>query len=139
MMRTNGFKAELIAARHFLLRVVARTGFWAAGIILAAWAVPGVSLSKSAITIGVLCFSISQTCLSFWILKLPHGYASLLLGSSGLVLTVAAISVASLSSHGFGIRGLTSWLATTAVVWLVTTIGAILSFDVYLHTAARAT
>jgi hypothetical protein len=138
-MRINGFKAELITARQFLLRVVVRTGSWAAGLILAAWAVPGVSLSKSAIAIAVLCFSISQTCVSFWILKLPHGYASLLLGSTGLVLTVAAIGVASLSSHGFGIRGPTSWLATTVVVWLVTTIGAILSFDVYLHTATRAT
>jgi hypothetical protein len=59
------------------------------------------------------------------ILKLPHGYASLLLGGTGLALTVFALGLATAVAHGFTIRGRASWVATTLVVWLVTTVGAI--------------
>jgi hypothetical protein len=65
-------------------------------------------------------------------LKLPHGYASLLLGCTGLTLTVGAMILASVSTHGLSIYGTASWLAAAVMVWLVTTIGAILLFDVYL-------
>jgi hypothetical protein len=63
--------------------------------------------------------------LSLSILKLPHGYASLLLGGTGLALTVFALILATAETHGFTIRGMASWVATTLVVWLVTTIGAV--------------
>ena len=59
------------------------------------------------------------------ILKLPRAYASLLLGGTGLVLTLVALSLASVLTHGLTIRGAASWLAATIVVWLVTTVGAI--------------
>jgi hypothetical protein len=59
------------------------------------------------------------------ILKLPHGYASLLLGGIGLALTIVALSLASLWTDGLTIRGIGSWVAITVVVWLVTTVGAI--------------
>jgi hypothetical protein len=57
--------------------------------------------------------------------RLPHGYASLLLGGTGLALTVFALILATAETHGFTIRGMASWVATTLVVWLVTTIGAV--------------
>jgi hypothetical protein len=56
---------------------------------------------------------------------LPHAYASLLLGATGLGLTVIALGLASALTHGLTISGSASWLATTVVVWLVTTVGAI--------------
>lgn len=121
-----------LAARAFFLRAVARLGSWATGLTVAAWVVPHVSLSRAGFIAAVVCFSITQTLLSFWILKLPHGYASLLLGCSGLTLTFVAIVAASSLTHGLTIHGIESWLATAVVVWLVTTIGAILLFDVYL-------
>jgi len=59
------------------------------------------------------------------ILKLPRVYASLLLGGTGLALTLVALIVASVLTHGLTIRGIASWVAATVVVWLVTTVRAI--------------
>jgi hypothetical protein len=123
---------------HFLLRTVARSGSWTAGLLLAAWAVPNVSLSSSGVIVALAFFTATQTFLSVWILKLPHGYASLLLGCTGLAVTVVALGLASSVADGVSISGVASWLAATTVVWLMTTIGAICSFDMYLPSASMS-
>ena len=118
-------RPTLIAMRQILLRAVVLLGSWAIGLLVAAWVVPGVSLSVSGFIVAVVVFSVAQAILSLLILKLPHGYASLLLGGTGLALTIVALSLASVLTHGLTIRGIASWVATTVVVWLVTTVGAI--------------
>ena len=111
--------------RQILLRAVVLLGSWAIGLLVAAWVVPRVSVSVSGFIVAVALFSVAQAILSLSILKLPRGYASLLLGGTGLVLTFLALSLASVLTHGLTIRGSASWIATTIVVWLVTTVGAI--------------
>lgn len=135
-MTTGVGEAQTLIAgtTQILLRAVARLGSWAVGLAVAAWVVPGVSFSMSGFVVAVVLFSITQTALSLWILKLPHGYASLLLGCTGLTLTVLAMSLASELTHRLSVRGIASWIAATVLVWLVTTIGAILLFDVYRRT-----
>lgn len=98
---------------------------WAIGLLVAAWIVPGVSLSAPGFIVAVLAFAVTQGILSKSILKLPREDASMLLGGTGLALTIVALILASVSTHGITIEGMPSWLATTVVVWLVTTIGAI--------------
>jgi len=98
---------------------------WAIGLLVAAWVVPGVSLSASGFVVAVVLFSVAQALLSLLILKLPRGYASLLLGGTGLALTLLALILASVLTHGLTIRGAASWAAATILVWLVTTVGAI--------------
>ncbi len=107
------------------MRAVVLLGSFAVGLLLAAWVVPGVSMSASGFLVAVLVFSAAQAVLSLLILKLPHGYASLLLGASGLAVTILALVLAAESTNGLTIDGFSSWLATTLLVWLVTTIGAI--------------
>jgi hypothetical protein len=111
--------------RRILLRAVVLLASWAIGPLVAAWMVPGVSLSIPGFIAAVVAFAVTQAILSLSILKLPHRYASLLLGSTGLALTIGALILASVLIHGLTIDGMASWLATTVVVWLVTTIGAI--------------
>jgi hypothetical protein len=111
--------------RQSLLRAVVLLVSWAIGLLVAAWVVPGVSLSASGFIVGVVLFSAAQATLSLLIVKLPRAYASLLLGGTGLALTLVALIVASALTHGLTIHGFASWLATTIVVWLVTTVGAI--------------
>jgi hypothetical protein len=118
-------RPTLIAMRQILLRAVVLLGSWAIGLLVAAWVVPGVSLSVSGFVVAVVVFSVAQAILSVSILKLPHAYASLLLGGTGLAFTLVALSLASVLTHGLTIRGIASWVATTVVVWLVTTVGAI--------------
>jgi Mycobacterial 4 TMS phage holin, superfamily IV len=116
--------------RRNLARAVVLLGSFAIGLLVAAWVVPRVSMSASGFIVAVLVFSAAQVILSLLILKLPHGYASLLLGGSGLAVTILALGLAAASTHGLTIDGFPSWLATTLVVWLVTTIGAISLPDV---------
>lgn len=119
-----------VTMRRILARAVVLLGSFAIGLLLAVWVVPGVSMSASAFIVAVLVFSAAQVVLTLVILKLPHGYASLLLGGSGLAVTFLALGLAAASTHGLTIDGNPSWLATALIVWLVTTIGAISLPDV---------
>jgi hypothetical protein len=110
---------------RILLRTVALLGSWAIGLLIAAWVVPGVSVSVSGFIVAVGVFSVAQSILSLLILKLPHGYASLFLGGAALALTLVALGFASAFTDGLAIHGLASWVAATVVVWLVTTFVAI--------------
>jgi hypothetical protein len=121
---------------QILLRFVTRLVAWGIGLLLADWAVPAVSVSVSGFVVAVVLFSVVQTTLSVFILKLPHGFAALLLGGVGLAMTLVAMIVAAVLTQGLTIRGVASWLAATLVVWLSTTIGAILLPDVYARSTA---
>jgi Mycobacterial 4 TMS phage holin, superfamily IV len=125
--------------RQILLRAVVLLGSWAIGLLVAAWVVPGVSLSLPGFIVAVVVFSVAQAILSLLILKLPHGYASLLLGGTGLALTIVALSLASVLTHGLTIRGIASWVAATVVVWLVTTVGAISLPELFARDEAGST
>jgi hypothetical protein len=111
--------------RRILLRAVALLASWAIGLLVAARVVPEVSLSVTGFIVAIVVFAVTQAILSLSILKLPHRYASLLLGGTGLALTIVTLTLASTLTHGLTIDGMASWVATTVVVWLVTTIGAI--------------
>jgi hypothetical protein len=110
---------------QILLRALLLLASWATGLLLATWIVPGVSSSIPGFIVAIVVFAVTQAILSLSILKLPHRYASLLLGATGLALTIVALILASTLTHGLIIEGMESWLATIVVVWLVTTIGAI--------------
>ena len=114
-----------LAMRQILLRAAVLLMSFAIGLLIAAWIVPGVSLSVPGFIVAVVVFSVAQAILSLPMLKLPRQYASLLLGGTGLVLTIVALILASVLTHGITIDGMAPWVATTVVVWLVTTIGAI--------------
>lgn len=112
--------------RQGLLRDFILMTAWAIGLLLAVWVVPGASSSAGAFILAVALFSVGQATLSVWILKLPHRYASLVLGGTGLALTVMAMWLAAVFTGGLEMRGVEAWVAATVVVWLVTTIGAII-------------
>lgn len=111
--------------RQILLRAVVLLTSWAIGLLVAAGIVPGVSLSVPGFIVAVVVFAVTQAIVSLSIFKLPPWYVSLLLGGTGLALTIVALILASILTHGLTIDGMAPWLATTVVVWLVTTIGAI--------------
>ena len=121
------------------LRAVALPTSWAIGLLAAAWIVPEVSLSVPGFIAAVAVFAVTQATLSLSILKLPHQYASLLLGGTGLALTIIALILASVLTRGLTIEGVASWLATTVVVWLVTTIPAITLPELLIRDRAGST
>jgi hypothetical protein len=125
--------------RQILLRAVVVLASWAIGLLVAAWVVPNVLLSVSGFIVAVVLFSLVHAVVSVFIVKLPREWASLLLGGSGLVLTIVALSLASVFTDGLTIRGGASWVATTVVVWLVTTVGAISLPELFAREEAGST
>jgi hypothetical protein len=128
-----------VVPRQILLRASVLLASWAIGLLVAAWIVPRVSLSVPAFIVAVAVFAVTQAILSLSILKLPHRYASLLLGGTGLGLTIVALILASVLTHGLTIHGMASWLAATVVVWLVTTVGAIALPELIIRDGAGST
>lgn len=125
--------------RRIVLRAVVLLVSWAIGLAVAAWIVPNLRVSAPGFVVAVTVFAIAEALTSLVILKLPHEYASLVLGATGLALTVVAIGLASALTHDFSVNGLASWVAATVVVWLVTTVGAITLPEVFAHMEADAT
>lgn len=123
---------------RIVVRAVVVLASWAIGLAVAAWIVPNVSVSTTGFIVAVVLFAVSQALVSLSILKLPHGYASLLLGATGLALTLVALGVASALTHELSIDGMPSWVAATVVVWLVTTLGAVCLPEVFARSAASA-
>jgi hypothetical protein len=93
----------------------------------------------SGYIVAVVVFSLVHAILSVFIVKLPHEWASLLLGGTGLVLTIVALRLASVLTDGLTIRGGASWVAATVVVWLVTTVGAISLPELFAREEAGST
>lgn len=122
--------------RQILVRTAVLLITWAVGLLLAAWIVPRVSVSASGFIVALAVFTVAETLLSLLITKLPPDYASLLLGGTGLVMTFVALILASQLTDGLTVSGVPSWVATTVVVWLVTTIGAISLPDLFAREEA---
>jgi Mycobacterial 4 TMS phage holin, superfamily IV len=111
---------------RFLLRTAVFLGSSAIGLLVAAWLIPGVSVSVSGFIAAVVIFTVAQAILSPFFLKMASRYAAAFLGGIGLVSTLAALILASLLTHGLTIRGAGSWVAATVVVWLVTALATLL-------------
>jgi len=117
---------RMAAMIRMVLRAAVFLGSSAVGLLVAAWLIPGVSVSVSGFITAVVVFSVAQAILAPFILKMASRYASAFLGGIGLVSTLAALILAAVLTHGFSVRGLGSWVAATVVVWLVTAIATLL-------------
>lgn len=110
---------------RLLLRGVVFLASSAIGLLVAAWLIPGVSVTVSGFVVAVVVFSVAQAILSPFIFKMARRYASAFLGGIGLLSTLVALILASVLTHGVSIRGLGSWVAATVVVWLVTAVATL--------------
>lgn len=110
---------------RFLLRIAIFLGSSAIGLLVAAWLVPGVSVSAWGFITAVVIFAVAQAILSPFFLKMASRYASAFLGGIGLVSTLVALVLASVLTHGLSIRGVGSWIAATVVVWVVTAVATV--------------
>jgi len=115
-----------MAVIRLLLRAAVFLASAALGLLVAAWLIPGVSLSVYGFITAVVIFAVAQAILSPFFLKMASRYASAFLGGIGLVSTLAALILASVLTNGLVIRGIGAWIAATVVVWLVTALATLL-------------
>ncbi|OBB32490.1 hypothetical protein A5792_01970 [Mycolicibacterium peregrinum] len=124
---------------RFLLRIAIFLGSSALGLLVAAWLVPGVSVSAWGFVSAVVIFAVAQGVLSPFFLKMANRYASAFLGGIGLVSTLVALILASVLTHGLSISGIGSWIAATVVVWLVTAVATVVLPALFLKKKAAST
>ncbi|OCB53226.1 hypothetical protein A5722_01050 [Mycobacterium vulneris] len=123
---------------RFLLRIAIFLGSAALGLLVAAWLVPGVSVSAWGFIAAVLIFAVAQAILSPFFLKMASRYASAFLGGIGLISTLVALILASVLTRGLSISGIGSWIAATVVVWLVTAVATVVLPALFLKQKAAS-
>ncbi|OBB13511.1 hypothetical protein A5761_20140 [Mycolicibacterium setense] len=124
---------------RFLLRIAIFLGSSAIGLLVAAWLVPGVSVSAWGFITAVVIFAVAQSILSPFFLNMASRYASAFLGGIGLVSTLVALVLASALTQGLSIRGIGSWIAATVVVWLVTAVATVVLPALFLKKKVAST
>ena len=105
---------------RFLIRVVVFIVSAALGLVITSLVIDGFTINASGFVTSVLVFAVLQSVLSPFLAKVTHRHARARLGGVGLISTFIALVVAHFFTSGLQINGLTSWIAATVVVWLVT-------------------
>ncbi len=105
---------------RFLIRVVVFIVSATLGLFITSLLVDGFTINASGFVVSVLVFAVLQSVLSPFLAKVAHRHARALLGGVGLLSTFVALLIAHFFTSGLQIVGVTAWIASTVVVWLVT-------------------
>lgn len=108
---------------RFLLSLAISIVSAAVAMLVTAAVVEGVTLHAAGFVVAVVVFSAAQGLLSPFVFNLARKYASAVLGGIGLVSTFLALFVATLFPNGLQISGVTAWVLSTLIVWLITALG----------------
>lgn len=110
-----------------MVRLLIRTAIFfasaAVGLLVASWVVNGFTITLGGFLMATVVFALAQSILTPFAMKMAHRHAPRLLGGIGLVSTFLALVVASFVPGGITIRGISSWVIGTLVVWLATALG----------------
>ncbi|WP_423059256.1 hypothetical protein [Brevibacterium linens] len=82
-----------------------------------------MDLEFSGFVIAVVVFTVVQALMGPFVFNVARQYASAILGGIGLVSTLIALAVAMLFPGGLRISGVSTWISTTVLVWVVTALG----------------
>ncbi|HJC60141.1 MAG TPA: hypothetical protein H9755_07410 [Candidatus Dietzia intestinigallinarum] len=112
--------------KRMLVRVALFLGSVAVALLVA-WLLLGADFRVTVLGFitAVIVFSVAQVAVSPVVDKLARRYAEPLLGGVGLISTFIALLVATLLSGGLRIHGVSTWIAATLIVWLVTALATL--------------
>ena len=112
--------------KRMLVRVALFLGSVAVALLVA-WLLLGADFRVTVLGFltAVIVFSVAQVAVSPVVDKLAQRYAEPLLGGVGLISTFIALLVATLLSGGLRIHGVSTWIAATLIVWLVTALATL--------------
>jgi uncharacterized membrane protein YvlD (DUF360 family) len=111
---------------RFLVRTVIQLVASAVGLLVAAWVLDGMDVSASGFLVAVGVFTVTTALMQPFILKIAMKNATALMGATALVATFVGLLVTTLVSDGLSIRGASTWLLGTLVVWLAAVIAGLL-------------
>lgn len=90
----------------------------AIGLLVAAWLLPGFTLSASGFVLVVAIFTAVRFILAPLIFKLSFKYVRAITGGIALVTTFFGLLVTSWLTSGLVITGFSTWVLATLIVWL---------------------
>lgn len=112
-----------------MIRLIIRTVVYlvsaAIGLLVASAVLDDFNLHAAGFLVAVVVFSAAQLILGPFIFKVVRNNAEALVGGVGLVSTFVALLIATLTD-GLNITGVSTWIAGTVIVWLVTAIATML-------------
>ncbi len=112
----------------FLLRALIFLGSSALGLIVADLLLPGFQIHWSnplGFLLAIAIFTVLQSVLSPWVLKVATRHAAPLIGGIGIVSTfVSLVIVVLIPAAGLGISDLSAWFLAPLIVWIVTALAA---------------
>ncbi len=91
-----------------------------AGLLAAAWLVPGVTVGVRGFVVAVVVFTVAQSLLTPLVTRLAAKFSPPLVGGVGLISTGIALVIASSFVGGITLQGPMAWVLGTLVTWLVT-------------------
>ncbi len=98
----------------------------AIGLVAAALLLDGFSIDAASFVVAVVIFTLSTAILGPFIASLALKGASFLMGGIALVTTLVGLIVTTLLSSGISIRGLSTWVVATLVIWIFSILGNVL-------------
>lgn len=103
---------------RLMARMVVELVANAIGLVVAAWLLPGFSLSVMSFFVVVAVFTAARFILAPLVFKLSFTYARALTGGIALVTTLVGLLVTTWLTDGIVITGATTWVVATLIVWL---------------------
>jgi len=122
---------------RFLLRTLIFLASAALGLLAADAVLEDFSVTASGFVVTVVVFAVIQSVLAPFIAKMVSRYAPAFLGGIGLLASYVALLVASFVGDSLAIRGASTWVLATIIVWLVTALATFFLPFVLLRKAAN--
>lgn len=122
---------------RFVLRTLIFLASAALGLLAADAVLDDFSVTASGFVVTVVVFAVIQSVLAPFIAKMVSRYAPAFLGGIGLIASYVALLVASFVGDSLTIRGASTWVLATIIVWLVTALATFFLPFVLLRKAAN--
>ncbi len=95
--------------------------------LLVAWAVlPKFEINAESFVIAVLIFTVVETLVEPFLRQMAIESATALRGSVALVATFIGLLITDILSTGLHIRGVSTWIFATVIVWLATLVAGLI-------------
>ncbi|MGB4768255.1 MAG: hypothetical protein WBP22_03265 [Candidatus Saccharimonas sp.] len=97
----------------------------ACGLLIAAAVLPDFRVSALGFVASVIFFTVAQTILGPFVLKLSIKYAPAFRGGIALITTLVSLLLTSIFTSGLSLGSVTTWIVAPLIVWLATVIASI--------------
>ncbi|WP_430867270.1 hypothetical protein [Demequina aurantiaca] len=108
-----------------MIRLLIRAAIYVGSAALAVWVTSliladDMSVPLTALLYIAVIFAVIQAILSPFIFKMTRRYANAFIGGVGLLSTYVSLLITTFLVSGFQISGVSTWIAATVLIWLIT-------------------